>query len=122
MQDATVLFVSGIKGTGKTLVLREIFGSAAISDNVAWINSIECITPRILFERSLCQWNRSENVKDLGISNVDTLDQYVLHLRDMFSDLNRRYLILENVEDLLMNVPNSFLEILCRLAELVSLR
>jgi Cdc6-like AAA superfamily ATPase len=115
-QDASALFVSGIKGTGKTLVLKEIFGSNPL---VAWINSIECITPRILFERSICQWARSTNIKELGLSSVDSLDQYVQNLRDLFRDSARRYLIVENVEDLIVNVPNSFLEILGRLAELV---
>jgi hypothetical protein len=81
---------------------------------VTWINSIECITPRILFERCVNQWFGS-----LERQCLDSVDDFIFKITQLCQDATKYILILENVEDLLPNVPASFLDTLCRLSEIV---
>lgn len=102
--------ITGLPSSGKSVVAKSVF-EIMDSDCFAWINCCECLNQRIIFERALLRWS-GNNIK------CDQSDLFVQEIKKL--DLKRRFLILDNCEELLdLNIP-SFFDFLLRLSNQIS--
>ncbi|KAJ2827139.1 hypothetical protein IWW50_002032 [Coemansia erecta] len=118
------IFVYGPSATGKTAVLRALFNEYdAPGRHHAYINAVECSTPRLLFERALNAWAghvptlegrfanfaRCESAVDF-VNSVRELQ----HTQHGWTDATR-YVVVDHAERLR---GSGLLTVLVRLAEL----
>jgi hypothetical protein len=84
---------------------------------IGWVNCVECLTIRILFERVLKQFT-SHNAR------CDQPDQFVYQIQEIDKQHKaRRFVILDKCEELLNIVGSTtILEFLFRLGELVLIK
>lgn len=105
----TSLFIYGPSATGKTSIIQEIFDN---KPHHAFINCIECFTPRLLFERTLHRWGYHQD-------RCDTLVDFVNQIQTLPPIESTWYLILDQAERLRDRGP-MLLTTLLRLGELAS--
>ena len=65
------------------MVISNIFNSLNNQNSVAWINCVECITPKILYERALNQWFnpiKCDSMEDfvVGIQNLKPQKRFLV--------------------------------------------
>ncbi|RUS29679.1 origin recognition complex subunit 5 C-terminus-domain-containing protein [Jimgerdemannia flammicorona] len=124
--DPTVpaLFVYGHTSSGKTSVLRSLFTAALLPHRFAFINCVECHTPRLVFEHTLNQLTGtvpSHANGYRGFAKCDSLADFVVKLGEvceMGEGANEtRYLILDRAERL-RDMSPTLIPVLLRLREL----
>ncbi|RUP46607.1 hypothetical protein BC936DRAFT_146738 [Jimgerdemannia flammicorona] len=86
--DPTVpaLFVYGHTSSGKTSVLRSLFTAALLPHRFAFINCVECHTPRLVFEHTLNQLTGtvpSHANGYRGFAKCDSLADFVVKLGEV---------------------------------------
>lgn len=99
----------------------------------AFINCIECHTPRMLFEHTInqwCDWTPSYENKYTGVRRIDNIHQFVKAIQEgvalddertvQFGDSETRYLVLDRAERL-RDMGSTLIYSLLRLAEMVML-
>ncbi|KAI9483768.1 MAG: origin recognition complex [Benjaminiella poitrasii] len=112
------LFIYGPPSTGKTTVVSEFF-----KHNGAYINCVECFTPRLLFEHSLDDLIKHKPTFSNGYTSsrkIDNVQQFVKAIREHLSPestAKTRYLILDKAEKI-RDMPGTILPVLLRLSEL----
>ncbi|KAJ2235399.1 hypothetical protein H4R99_002601 [Coemansia sp. RSA 1722] len=116
------IFAYGPSATGKTSVIRSLFEKYnAEGTAYAYINSVECFTPRLLFERALNAWTghvpSAEN-KYGNYARSDNLVDFVNTVREVLSDREEtHYLVIDQAERLRDRGP-MLLTSLMRMSEL----
>ncbi|KAJ2743179.1 hypothetical protein GGI20_003943 [Coemansia sp. BCRC 34301] len=119
------VFVYGPSATGKTAVIRDLFSEYdATGSHYAYINSIECFTSRLLFERTLNAWAGHVPSADNRFSNYarcENLVDFVNGVRDLLATRGRQheshYMVIDQAERLRDRGP-MLLTSLLRLSEL----
>ncbi|KAJ2892894.1 Origin recognition complex subunit 5, partial [Coemansia aciculifera] len=119
------VFVYGPSATGKTAVLRDLFSEYdAAGHHYAYINSVECFTSRLLFERTLNAWAGHVPCADNRFSNYakcDNLVDFVNSVRDLLAASGKQheshYMVIDQAERLRDRGP-MLLTSLLRLSEL----
>lgn len=97
----------------------------------AFINCIECHTPRMLFEHTInqwCDWTPSYENQYTGVRRIDNIHQFVKAIQEgvalnddrtvQFGDTETRYLVLDRAERL-RDMGSTLIYSLLRLAEMV---
>ncbi|KAI7904142.1 origin recognition complex, subunit 5 [Cokeromyces recurvatus] len=110
------LFIYGPPSTGKTTVITEFF-----KHNGAYVNCVECFTPRLLFEHSLDRLIKHKPTFTNGYTTsrkIDNVQQFVKAVQENVSAITRtKYLILDKAERI-RDMPGTILPVLLRLSEL----
>ncbi|KAK9718612.1 Origin recognition complex subunit 5 [Basidiobolus ranarum] len=123
--DVTVpsIFVYGHQASGKTSILKTLFHEMLPKTNYAFLNCVECYTPRLLFEHALNQLSGTipsfEN-KFKGHARCDSINEFLIQLGQVCqynNPLETRYLILDKAERL-RDMSGTVLPALLRLSEL----
>ncbi|KAJ2877532.1 hypothetical protein FB639_003714, partial [Coemansia asiatica] len=99
------IFVYGPSATGKTSVIRTLFENYdPIGTNYAYINSVECFTSRLLFERALNAWTGhipSVENKFSNYARCDNLVDFVNVIRGVLDGRKEtHYLVIDQAERL----------------------
>ncbi|KAI8899779.1 origin recognition complex subunit 5 C-terminus-domain-containing protein, partial [Globomyces pollinis-pini] len=102
------LFITGIPSTGKTLVLKSMMREVS---NVAWINCVDCLSARIVFERALSQWFEFDD-------RCENEDQFVYQLQCFHQQGSRLILVLDKVDELMSIGSATLLPFLFRLRDI----
>ncbi|KAJ1663925.1 hypothetical protein IW140_003812 [Coemansia sp. RSA 1813] len=122
------IFVYGPAATGKTSIVRDLFASYdPEGQHYAFINCIECFTPRLLFERTLNAWagyTPAPSNRYANYARCENLVDFVNCVRELLvvADGGRRasdthYMIIDQAERLRDRGP-MLLTTLLRLSEL----
>ncbi|KAJ2805082.1 hypothetical protein H4R20_002236, partial [Coemansia guatemalensis] len=117
------IFIYGPTATGKTAVVRELFAKYdSVGQHYAFINSIECFTQRLLFERVLNSWAGhvpSVENRFANYARCDNLVDFVNCVRDLLHGKQEEthYIIIDQAERLRDRGP-MLLTSLLRLSEL----
>ncbi|KAI8990224.1 origin recognition complex, subunit 5 [Pilobolus umbonatus] len=119
------LFIYGPPSTGKTSLTYDFFN--VFGNRTAFINCVECYTPRLLFERVMNQWTGwsvGEDNNYSSVCRVNHLQQFVHCIQegvpgitDGIGKSESYYLILDRAERL-RNMPSNILPAFLRLSEL----
>ncbi|KAI8393755.1 origin recognition complex subunit 5 C-terminus-domain-containing protein [Radiomyces spectabilis] len=126
--DAVVpsIFVYGCPSSGKTSVVRAVLEKTLKRTSWAFVNCIECHSPRMVFEHAMnqwCDWTPSWNNQFTGVCRIDSIHQFVQVIQEghMYKDQDdqqeTRYLILDRAERL-RDMSSTVLPALLRLSEL----
>ncbi|KAI8146558.1 origin recognition complex subunit 5 C-terminus-domain-containing protein [Fennellomyces sp. T-0311] len=131
-QDRVIpsVFIYGHPSSGKTTVVRAILEKTLKRSLWAFINCVECHTPRMIFEHALnqwCHWTPSVENRFTGVCRVDNVHQFVKNIQDgvAVSDTKvvhigkeeTQYLVLDRAERL-RDMGSTLLPVLLRLAEM----
>ncbi|CDH52053.1 origin recognition complex subunit 5 [Lichtheimia corymbifera JMRC:FSU:9682] len=124
------IFIYGHPSSGKTSVVRAILEKTLARSMWAFINCIECHTPRMLFEHTInqwCDWTPSYENKYTGVRRIDNIHQFVKAIQEgvalddertvQFGDSETRYLVLDRAERL-RDMGSTLIYSLLRLAEM----
>ncbi|KAI8988064.1 origin recognition complex subunit 5 C-terminus-domain-containing protein [Mycotypha africana] len=110
------IFVYGPPSTGKTSVVSNFFGQQG-----AYVNCIECFTPRLLFEHAFNQISSYKPTHANGYTcsrRLDNIQQFVRAIKEIVPlDSATKYLILDKAERL-RDMPPTILPSLLRLSEI----
>ncbi|KAI8647290.1 origin recognition complex subunit 5 [Parasitella parasitica] len=110
------IFVYGPPSTGKTTLLTEFF-----KPHGAYVNCVECFTPRLLFEHSLDKLiqHKPTHANHYTTSRkIDNVQQFVKAIREQFKGKKvTKYLILDRAERI-RDMAGTILPVLLRLSEL----
>lgn len=86
------IFIYGPPSTGKTTVVSEFFKSVG-----AYVNCVECFTPRLLFEHSLDKLMKHRPTFSNGYTStrkIDNIQQFVKAMRESIPpETKTRYLV-----------------------------
>ncbi|KAI8321070.1 hypothetical protein GQ54DRAFT_195746 [Martensiomyces pterosporus] len=123
------IFIYGPSATGKTSVIRELFAQYdRTGQQYAYLDSIECFAPRLLFERTLNAWAGHTPSKENRFANYarcDNLVDFVNNVRALLSSRQQgqtgamptHYMVIDHAERLRDRGP-MLLTSLLRLSEL----
>ncbi|CAG8526256.1 8908_t:CDS:2 [Paraglomus brasilianum] len=113
-----VIFVYGHSSLGKTTIIKHIFTQLLSATHYAFINCVECHTESLLFEHALNQFAGITPSFENNFCNwvkCGDVNEFIVRLRECWTDDNARYLILDRAERLrdmsptllpaLMNLP-----------------
>ncbi|KAJ2961192.1 hypothetical protein NQZ79_g3495 [Umbelopsis isabellina] len=129
--DPTVpsILIYGHSSSGKTSVVRALMSKSLPRKQWAYINCIECHTPRMIFEHAVnewCNWVPSWENQFRSIARIDSLNDFLCVLKEgvpineqateFIGDSETRYLILDRAERL-RDVASTILPVLLRLSE-----
>ncbi|KAJ1744193.1 hypothetical protein LPJ68_000253 [Coemansia sp. RSA 1086] len=119
------IFIYGPSATGKTSVIRSLFTHYDQSgQRYAYINGVECFTPRLLFERVLNAWAGHVPSLDNKFANYTRCEntvEFVNNVHDLLHDKQGQthYIIIDQAERLRDRGP-MLLTMLLRLSELTN--
>ncbi|KAI9248261.1 origin recognition complex subunit 5 C-terminus-domain-containing protein [Phascolomyces articulosus] len=124
------IFIYGHPSSGKTSVVRAILDKSLNRSQWAFINCVECHTPRMIFEHALnqwCHWIPSVENQFTGVCRVDNVHQFVKTIQEgvviqenkvvQFGSDETHYLVLDRAERL-RDMGPTLLPVLLRLSEM----
>ncbi|KAG2173143.1 hypothetical protein INT43_004516 [Umbelopsis isabellina] len=129
--DPTVpsILIYGHSSSGKTSLVRALMSKTLPRKQWAYINCIECHTPRMIFEHAVnewCNWVPSWENQFRSIARIDSLNDFLCVLKEgvpineqateTIGDNETRYLVLDRAERL-RDVASTILPVLLRLSE-----
>ncbi|KAG2203665.1 hypothetical protein INT46_004299 [Mucor plumbeus] len=110
------IFVYGPPSTGKTTLTTEFF-----KPHGAYVNCVECFTPRLLFEHSLDRLIKHKPAHANSYTTtrkIDNVQQFIKAIREQFKNTKTtKYLILDRAERI-RDMAGTILPVLLRLSEL----
>ncbi|KAF7726968.1 Origin recognition complex subunit 5 [Apophysomyces ossiformis] len=113
------IFIYGHPSSGKTSVVRSLFERALPREHWAFLNCVECYTPRILFEHTLdqwCNWTPSHENQYTSVCKVDNIHHFVKVLQDGVVINNKSCLAGNETRYMVRPVPEQFPELIKKLA------
>ncbi|CAO3689470.1 unnamed protein product [Umbelopsis vinacea] len=134
-KDPTVpsILIYGHSSSGKTSLVRALMSKTLARKQWAYINCVECHTPRMIFEHAVnewCNWVPSWDNQFRAIARIDSLNEFLCvlkegvpindHATEMIGENETRYLMTEKILDRaerLRDMASTILPVLLRLSE-----
>ncbi|KAL7639482.1 UNVERIFIED_CONTAM: hypothetical protein RMT77_009983 [Armadillidium vulgare] len=122
-EDSTPLpasiFVFGLPGTGKSLLLNSVFRYRNV--RICYANCIEFYSPKIIYERILNQMSDVEPRESNNFSSYascDNMNDFVRYVKEIDLDRKERYAFIFEHSERLRDCCANIFPALCRLQEL----